>query len=193
MQRVDIFLTEYLIKKQVIDEADKEMYQYGLLRGGEMLGNIVTCMLIALWFDLVLEGIFFFVFFIPLRSYAGGLHLKNYISCFILSLVTFIVILMLTKWCVLPTYLLITAFGFLVGILIFLYPIENVHRRVTEKENLYFKKKLILFIILDTIIVITSLIMKKYSIIMLADLVLFLVVFTMIIGKSISKQKKMSM
>ncbi len=189
MQRVETFLTQYLIEKQVIDEADREVYQYGLLRGVEMLGNIVICTLMALSLDMLLEGIFFYIFFIPLRSYAGGLHLKNYISCFVLSLFTFVAILLLAKWCVLPVYLLIIVFGLLVGALMFMYPVENVHRDVTEKENLYFRKKLKVFIILDIIFIIICIILKKYSIILLADLVILLVDFTMIIGKLLNKIK----
>lgn len=190
MQRVETFLTQYLIEKQVIDEADREVYQYGLLRGVEMLGNLGICMLIAWWLDMVLEGIFFFIFFIPLRSYAGGLHLKNYVSCFILSLFTFIAILMLAKWCVLPMYLLIAAFGGLVGALMYLYPVENVHRRVTETENQYFRKKLKLFVAVDAVIMIVSLAIKNYSIAMVADLVVFLVVLTMIIGKTMNQHRE---
>lgn len=190
MQRVETFLTQYLIEKQVIDEADREVYQYGLLRGVEMLGNLGICMLIAWWLDMVLEGIFFFIFFIPLRSFAGGLHLKNYIFCFMLSLFTFIAILMLAKWCVLPMYMLIVAFGGLVGVLMILYPVENVHRRVTENENQYFRKKLKLFIVVDAIIIIVSLAIKKHSIVMMADLVLVLVVFTMLIAKVANKNQK---
>lgn len=190
MQRVETFLTQYLIEKQVIDEADREVYQYGLLRGVEMLGNMGICMLIAWWLDMVFEGLFFYIFFIPLRSYAGGLHLKNYISCFILSLFTFIAILMLAKWCVLPRYLLIAAFGGLVGALMYLYPVENVHRRVTETENQYFRKKLKLFVAVDAVIMIVSLAIKNYSIAMVADLVVFLVVLTMIIGKTMNQHRE---
>ena len=83
MRKVAKLLTDYVIKKSMVDEADREVYEYGFVITLEVGLFLVASLFIALKLDMVLEGIFFFVIFSPLRSYAGGLHLEKFWICFV--------------------------------------------------------------------------------------------------------------
>ena len=65
------------------------MFEHGL--------SILVSIIVIALFKMPLEGCLFFAIFIPLRSYLGGLHLKTYKSCFLLSLMTLLCILILVK------------------------------------------------------------------------------------------------
>ena len=108
MRKVAKLLTDYVIKKSMVDEADREVYEYGFvitLEGGLFL---VASLFIALKLDMVLEGIFFFVIFSPLRSYAGGLHLEKFWICFVLSCLTYITTLLPKGWPCRPKWLILS-------------------------------------------------------------------------------------
>ena len=52
-----------LSKKSMVDEADREVYEYGFVITLEVGLFLVASLFIALKLDMVLEGIFFFVIF----------------------------------------------------------------------------------------------------------------------------------
>lgn len=98
MEKIAFKMTEVLLKKEVIEESMYEIYQYGFLRMLEIGGAFLTGIVICLWTGMVKEGIIFFIFFVPLRSYLGGIHLKKYWQCYIASSLLFLTILLLTKY-----------------------------------------------------------------------------------------------
>lgn len=67
MRKVAKLLTDYVIKKSMVDEADREVYEYGFVITLEVGLFLVASLFIALKLDMVLEGIFFFVIFSPLQ------------------------------------------------------------------------------------------------------------------------------
>ena len=97
MERIARLLTKYVIKKGMIREEEQEVYTFGFLSALEMGLSIIVSLFLAAMLHMLFEGILFFVIFIPLRSYAGGLHLEKYWSCFVLSCLTFCAVLCLVK------------------------------------------------------------------------------------------------
>ena len=76
MRKVAKLLTDYVIKKSMVDEADREVYEYGFVITLEVGLFLVASLFIALKLDMVLEGIFFFVIFSPLRYGIYECHLQ---------------------------------------------------------------------------------------------------------------------
>lgn len=187
MRQIANNLTNYLIRMQLIQDTDAEIYQYGLLRGLELILNIIVSILVSLILDMFWEGLFFFVFFVPLRSYAGGLHLKHYISCFFLSLITFTAALFVAKYYNIVSVSLVILFFILIVAILLLYPVENRNREVNEKENIYFYKKMKLFIAIDIVIMVICLYCGFNNIIMIGDEALLITMLTMFVGKIIEK------
>ena len=163
MRKVAKLLTDYVIKKSMVDEADREVYEYGFVITLEVGLFLVASLFIALKLDMVLEGIFFFVIFSPLRSYAGGLHLEKFWICFVLSCLTYITTLEVFVYV--------------------LYPVENRNREINEEENKCFKIKLMKYLCLDFFIGIVCTIFEKDSYFLELNIIFLIVVITMLIGK----------
>mgnify|MGYP000759989505 CR=1 FL=1 len=163
MRKVAKLLTDYVIKKSMVDEADREVYEYGFVITLEVGLFLVASLFIALKLDMVLEGIFFFVIFSPLRSYAGGLHLEKFWICFVLSCLTYITTLLVVKNLCLHEFVsLIVLFALEVFVYV-LYPVENRNREINEEENKCFKIKLMKYLCLDFFIGIVCTIFEKDS------------------------------
>ena len=141
-------LADYIIQKGTIKEEEREIYEYGFSIAIEVLLCVITCFSISMMLHTFVEGILFFVIFIPLRSYAGGLHLSSYWSCFSLSCLTFFIIMLLGKYLTLPIYIALITFFVLEIVIYNLYPVENVNREIDADEDNEFRKRLKQFLIM---------------------------------------------
>ncbi len=78
-------LTDYIVKKGVINEEDYAIYQYGLLTGMEVMLCVLLSIIISSMLDVLLQSFVVAVVLFSLRAYICGLHMKKYISCLIWS------------------------------------------------------------------------------------------------------------
>ena len=90
-------LSNYLLSHNYISAEQYNIYSYGIQMMFEHGLSILVSIIVIALFKMPLEGCLFFAIFIPLRSYLGGLHLKTYKSCFLLSLMTLLCILILVR------------------------------------------------------------------------------------------------
>lgn len=172
-----------MIDKGVVEEKEREIYEYGFTIAMELMVFIGLCVFITVALQMYIEGILFFVIFIPLRSYAGGLHLKTYSSCLLASVLVFTGVLVLDKVIQLPAIFgCVTALCSLAGIYA-LYPVENVNRDVDDQEDKYFKKKLKIFLALDLILIFCFFILSANREIWIIAFTLVMVLGTMGVGK----------
>ena len=183
MKKIIVLLTKYVIKKGMVSEEDKEIYEYGFMVALEMGISVLACLSIMFLMKMFVEGILFFIIFIPLRAYAGGLHMSKFIYCFLLSCLTFFVVLISVKYFLLPSYVSIAIIFAMVCCVYYLYPVENQNRIVDKDENRYFKRKLKKVLSLDICIAIICSITREKTYLMLIAATFFMVVITMYLGK----------
>lgn len=183
MCKISKFLADYVIQKGTVKEDEREMYEYGFQIAIEAALCVVTCLGISLILHTIPEGILFFVIFVPLRSYAGGLHLNNYWSCFSLSCLTFFAIMISGKYLMISIYLALVIVLFLELAVYKMYPVENINRVVDIDEDKQFKKRLQLFLLIDGIIAIICTIFGWRTYMQTIALTFFMVTITMAIGK----------
>lgn len=88
MEEISSKITEWLIKQQVIQRDDMEIYQYGLFHMIMNLADIISIILISLYFGKIELAVIYLVFFCVLRKYAGGYHAKTIVGCYIITLST---------------------------------------------------------------------------------------------------------
>lgn len=188
MDKLAKSLTKYIIHKGMIDKADQNIYEYGFTITIEAGIFILFSLFTTLYLHMFIEGILFFIIFTPLRTYAGGLHLKKYHSCFILSCLTFLGTLLTSKYIQIPINFSLIIVLFLEIIVYILYPVENANRKVDKKEDLYFKSKLKKFLILDTFIVTICFVLEKNGYVLIITTTFFIVVITMALGKYKNKK-----
>ena len=83
MKRVFAFLTDYLIKKGLVQEEDRPIYEYGFQILIEIFLWVLCCTIIAALTCSLIELCIFFIIFFPIRSYAGGFHFRKFSVCFL--------------------------------------------------------------------------------------------------------------
>lgn len=96
MEKLSIRIADLLLKKHYIVESMYNIYQYGMQMALEIGLSFITSVVICCIWGKIVEGIIFFVIFIPLRSYLGGFHMKSYRACYICSCVTLVAVLALS-------------------------------------------------------------------------------------------------
>lgn len=183
MKRTAEALTDYVIQKGMVKEEDRELYKYGFTMTIEVGLFVLSSLLVSLYLHMFMEGMLFFLIFAPLRSYAGGLHLDRFHSCFILSCLTFSGILLTVRYIYIPMLFSLIALFILEAAVYALYPVENVNREVDSEENRFFKKKLKIFLAVDLLLAIICVVLKKECHVFLISVTFFMIVITMILGK----------
>ncbi|WP_310602474.1 accessory gene regulator ArgB-like protein [Anaerosporobacter sp.] len=192
MDRIEKVLTDYVIRKGMVDEADREIYEYGFTITAEVGLFALFSLFMALYLHMFAEGILFFIIFVPLRSYGGGLHLEKYHLCYILSCLTFSGILLVVRYSQIPIYFSFITLFLLEAVVYSLYPVENVNREVDKEEDKYFRKKLKWFLVLDIIIAAICVVLRKDKYILLIATTFLMIVITMIMGKYKNRKREMS-
>ncbi len=183
MEHLSTKLTNYILMKGVIEENDFEIYQYGFQRFLELAINIMCSIIIAFLLNMKLECIAFFLFFIPLRSYSGGFHMENYLSCLFLSCLSLTGILCIVKYLSpAPLFSYILYFISLVVIKI-IGSVDHPNRSVNEEDNLYFNKRTNIILLISSFIFILFLISNNTRYLLLEALVFTLTSVSLLIGK----------
>lgn len=129
----------FLCRKNIIDEEEADIYQYGFESIlSTILGFIIT-LLIGVIFKMVIMSIIYYGIFVVVRQMTGGYHADSYLKCNIaFSLVTFFVLGMTKLICIsqmysLPIHLLIFIIS---AICIWRFaPVENPNKPLTVKQK----------------------------------------------------------
>lgn len=148
-------ITKKLVKMQVIDEEDKDLYVYGFQQGFILLINTITVILIGFVFNMVWQSIVFLVTYSVLRAYAGGYHASTQLRCYLFS--TGMIILVLYTLSQIPRNGFI-CFGITTvsSIIIFmLAPVEDQNKPLSKLEQTVFKERTncIMLILIGCIII----------------------------------------
>lgn len=93
-----IISTNYLVHRRVIDEEDRDIYEYGFHALYKNTLDIASIVIIALLFNKIPQMIVYHISFIALRNTAGGYHAKTHLRCFIMSTIHLLVsLIVITK------------------------------------------------------------------------------------------------
>lgn len=183
MERLSIKLTDYILARGVIEESEFEIYQYGFQRFLELSINIMCSIIIAVLLDMKLECIVFFLFFIPLRSYSGGFHMKRYISCLLLSCLSLAGILCIVKYFSVTPLFSCILYVISLAVIKVVGSVDHPNRSVDEEDNLFFNKRANIILFISFIIFIVLLLSGSSRYLLLEALVFALMSISLIIGK----------
>lgn len=183
MDKMADIITKYLLDTGVISKDDSSIYRYGIQMGIELLASIIASLLIAVYLGMVPECIFFFAIFIPLRSYAGGIHLDKYWQCFLCSSGVLCVVLLLAKYVELNSASMLIMSLIAIVLIQKIGPSGNKNRTLDYEEKVFFSARLqkASFGILILTFILWWFGLNKYLLVLLCAL--WLVVVTMILGK----------
>ena len=139
-------------EKKVIPPEEKELYRFGVQQGLSIALNVVTTFVIGLVFRMVPESFLFLAVYIPLRSFAGGIHAKTANRCYVYSSFMIIAVLLVIKFFPLGN-LICSCLSLLSGIIIFLLaPVEAEHKKLDEIEYVVYRKRSRIILVAEIII-----------------------------------------
>lgn len=166
-----------------MNESEKDILRFGVESALELGISLIVSMIILFGMDMILEGMVFFMIFIPVRMLAGGYHSENYFYCLILSSVTLIAVMILSKHVHLEKELMIILI-LLMELLIGMFgPIVNSQRPVTKTEYIVFTKRLARLFVIIAFISIGLSFSKYFELLNVVFLSLCLVLCSSLIGK----------
>lgn len=87
------YIVECFVKKNLIDENDRDIYEYGLDYWVSVALSIAIIVLISIVLHTVAVTILFLYGFISLRIFCGGYHAKTRIKCLLSFLVLYLAFL----------------------------------------------------------------------------------------------------
>lgn len=125
--------TNYCVRHEIISSGDAEWFSYGLVH---RCGNLLTiCILfpIGCWLSTFVTSFSFYVSFFLLRKRTNGYHAKTFMSCFLFSLCSELVLfLLLSPYLSNISVLLVLAISAIVIFLLAPYDHPNLH--MTKEE-----------------------------------------------------------
>lgn len=74
-------LVRFWVEEGIIAREDSELYRYGTEAGMMMAVNVIISAAIGIWAGMLMECMLFLLFYIPVRSYAGGYHAPAIGTC----------------------------------------------------------------------------------------------------------------
>nr|WP_312580087.1 accessory gene regulator B family protein [Sedimentibacter sp.] len=175
--------TDKLIKLQIVNNEDKDLYVYGFQQCFLLFLNMITVMVIGIIFNMIWQSLVFMITYSLLRAYAGGYHASSQSMCYLFSIGMIIAVLLgikLIPWndfiCFIITIMSST-------IILLLAPVEDKNKTLDQEELYVFKKRtrviLIAFVCIKLILLFTG--QQQISICM--DMAMLTLAIMLILGK----------
>ncbi|MDY3000183.1 accessory gene regulator B family protein [Romboutsia timonensis] len=165
-----------LVKNEVIENEDFEIYRYGFETLIYFIVNISVALFIGAIFNRLIHTIIFLSCYCTLRQFTGGYHARNYTECTL----TFVVIYLITIFVANNIdidkykYLLIVFLIFSILIIYKLAPLEHRNKPLSSTEKKYYRKIAIKIVFITGSIFILSIIFNffiKYFIYLLLSII----------------------
>lgn len=143
-------ITEFFINKKIIEEDEKDTYEYCFEVFLATALNLVIVITIGFIFKQFISTLIFCVFFMLLRGCTGGYHAKTHIACLFSIIIIFVLMLISISFIPVSVLYFISIVFFIYSIIIILLfsPVENKSNPLIESKINHLKKKLLILILL---------------------------------------------
>ena len=148
-------IADMLWTQGIIQEDDIDKCKYGIDLFISSFLEIISILAIAAILGNFIETVLLFVFFIPLRIYAGGYHADTKLKCFIISLVMYGFSYTLANITPSEMIVLINIIGTLFSLIMVLImaPIIHINKNVNDIERRNYRKISIEICLVETTII----------------------------------------
>lgn len=191
MENIASKIVNHQIGKGILQESDRNIYQYGYQMLMEFGINIITSIVIAIIFQAFNIVIVFTIMYLMMRGYAGGYHAKTSLGCFGMSagiLVSAILLVQKLAGMELDWWIFLIVEVIMMPVIFIGTPIPVKNKPITDNEYCHFKKKVkqIYFIEVALILILIWCGKPVYSLsIMATQVVIFVMAAIDIIVKTI--------
>lgn len=182
---LSIHITDFLCRKQLIKEEDKELYVYGYQLLISSLIGIITTITLGIVLKKSLLTMLYLVIFIITRQHCGGYHANHFSTCILSFLSTYLIVIMLESYLIgtdYSLYCILMEIIYFITVLRFA-PIEHKNKPLSQKVRQVNRKKSIIYsviwilisipayILLPEMAIIISLTLVTIAIFMLLEIV----------------------
>ena len=184
-------LADSLVETGRCKAEDREIIVYGLTTATELGASILTTVALGFAFGLVVESLVFLASFSFLRSYAGGAHAENAITCYFISSFTVIAILAMTKFTP-RAYMVAISLVFIliaVPVILKLAPVQAPTKPLDDVEIKHYRKITVKNLILECVLIIVLLALSMHRIVLVISSGFILTALVIYIAHR-SEQKK---
>lgn len=165
MKSISSGIADMLGTQGIIQEDDIDKCKYGIDIFISSFLEISSILLIAIVLGNFIETALLFVFFIPLRVYAGGYHADTKLKCYLISLVMYGAFYVISNVIPNEMYSLINIFGTICSLVVVLIkaPIIHINKTINDIERKNYRKISIEVCLLETtiILLLTAIIPKN--------------------------------
>lgn len=139
IERLAKNLTEKFISNKIIKPDEREVYNYCFETTIVMGISYTILLILAIVFKEPLSSLIFLLSFLVFRKTCGGYHANSYIACGIMSLISYLLVILVIKK--IDIIFNISFILLIIGLVIILMfsPIENANKPFTEKQYKRFK------------------------------------------------------
>lgn len=141
MNRISSKIISLLCENNILERDKQELYTYALEILLQSILHFSTAVIIGCIFDMALEGFLMFLSFSLVRRFAGGLHAKTPLQCYLTSIAAILSMLFLVR--VFTNWENDTAFYITLIIsnltIWIASPIESSNKKLSYKEKKVFK------------------------------------------------------
>lgn len=148
-------IADMLWTQGIIQEDDIDKCKYGIDLFISSFLEIISILVIAAILGNFIETVLLFVFFIPLRIYAGGYHADTKLKCYFISLVMYGFSYTLANITPSGMFVLINVIGTLFSLIMVLImaPIIHINKNVNDIERRNYRKISIEICLVETTII----------------------------------------
>lgn len=146
-----------LIKNEIVEDENRDIYAYGLEALLLNSLNIITALLISIFSGTIAHFIVFIMIFVPTRMFVGGYHAKTSESCYMKTTIIYAFTVLSVK--LLPelytNIFAIISLIILASLMMIFAPVENKNNPLSTSEKKRNKKISIVLTVIDSLIFIT--------------------------------------
>lgn len=148
-------IADMLWTQGIIQEDDIDKCKYGIDLFISSFLEIISILAIAAFLGNFIETVLLFVFFVPLRIYAGGYHADTKLKCYLISLVMYGFSYTLANITPSELFALINVVGTVFSLIIVLIkaPIIHTNKTVNDIERKNYRKISIQICLIETTII----------------------------------------
>lgn len=160
IDRVVSIAVNSLIKNDLLQKSEVELYRFGIKRLLMFFINIITTIAIGTVCNMLWQSVAFTIAYIPLRRYAGGYHAKTSQKCYLLSVLLVFGVLTSIYW-IPKDKVLMTVTTLVAGIIVFVKsPVESKNKKLREKEKEIFKRYTRFILLTEVAVVLATLLIN---------------------------------
>lgn len=141
MEKIAKKIAEKLVERKVVDGCDQEFYCYAIESFLLYLFNLLVVGIVAISLGKVIECCVFLLFYYPLRTYCGGIHMGRWYTCCIVSCYIVGIILQLSGYISINWISLIGVMTVSEVCIWRLAPCEHVNHPIEQEQMKLYRKK----------------------------------------------------